>query len=402
MKQIKNAMFAIAGSLLFVAVATVSCSKSSPTTTAPTPTVSGINPTTDTVGKTVSVTISGTNLAGASVSTTATGVTVSGVTATSTSITATIALATSVTPGSITLTVTTTAGSTTTTITAVAAGTTLYQTPDGHTNSNQIATSNLIGYWPFNGSISDSLYGNLPTLKGGTYSFVTGRIGQAVSITNGFFTYPFGSTAAGTETNIYNSSDTLQNGFTVSLWAQLPDTSLFTNLFSLNVPQVANWPQLGIDYRKHDGTNFIDLDGGLSNVDGSGTHPSYASAFGPSVNDSLSWAFITMVYDTTGQSVGGQTLVYYFNGVKVGTSVILGAAGADVFPIPESLLELTPNYATIGAPEGEGTTPGDASNAIPGFMSSNITAVIDDVRFFNTTLTPTQVNDLFLLGTHGQ
>ena len=69
------------------------------------------------------------------------------------------------------------------------------------------------------------------------------------------------------------------------------------------------------------------------------------------------------------------------------------------------MLLQTPNYITFGALTSTQVFPGVGSgNSAPPSPWSNggLTGVIDDARFFNITLTPTDVQDLFLLGSHGQ
>jgi uncharacterized protein (TIGR03437 family) len=401
MKQIKNATLAILGGLLILSVATVSCSKKSGggSTASTVPTISAINPSTgDTLGEAIQIV--GTNFAGASV-------TIGGIAATNVSIAATVINATipaGVAYGTVIVKVTTAAGSASFNITVVNPST-LFQTADGKNSSNQVETSSIIAHWTFDGSLAESATGNTPQLTGGSNSFVTGRIGQAVHLTNGWLTYPSTATAASSDNQgVNNSNDTLQNGFTISLWEEVDSVDLLSSLFQLSNVGVAQWPLAGIQYRRHfDST--IDLDGGISNVDGTGTHPTYAGAFGPaSQKDNATWALITMVYDSS--SATGGTLVYYFNGVQVGTPV--GVSGA--FPaLPQVLLQVAPNYATIGSPEGNGPTPGDTnpSNIIgsnPGnnYFQEGITGNIDDVRFYKKSLTATDILDLYQLGVHGQ
>ena len=269
---------------------------------------------------------------------------------------------------------------------------------DGYTSSNQVAATNLIAYWPFDGTTKESITQDAPTLSGGTISYVTGKIGQSAHFANAWLTYPALATGAGSNNTGFNSNDTLQHGATITFWAQVPDTSILTTFMQLSTPAVPNWPLLGIQYRKH-ATGYIDLDGGITNNDGTSpyTHATYQSAFGPSVNDSLTWAFVGIQYDTT----SGGNLNYYFNGKKVGSVSIAVGSPATVFPIKESLLMVSPNYASFGCAEGQGYTPG-STNPVASYMSYGITGNIDDVRFFNATLTTQQMSDLFQLGNQGR
>jgi hypothetical protein len=389
MKQIKNITLAVLSGLLILSVATVSCKKKSSGTA--TPTISGITPSSsDTIGEVI--TITGTNFSSSST------VTVGGVAATpvtftsSTSISVTIPVGVASAVAVPVIVKNGTTASTASNITVVP-GAGAFVTGDGKNNSNQVETGAIIAHWTFDNTTSETASGDAPTASGGSTSYVTGKIGQAIHMSNAWFVYPADATLAGGDNTGFSSNDTLQNGATVTVWAQVPDTSTLTTLFQLSAPLAgtANWPVFGIQYRKHADSTF-DLDGGLTNIDGVSTHPTYASAFGPSPKDSLAWAFVAMTYDTT----GGPHFDYYFNGVLRGTGDASGA-----FPTPESLLLVTPNYASIGCAEGTGYTPG-SSNGIAGYMAYGITGSIDDVRFFNKTLTATDIDDLYQLGNHGQ
>jgi hypothetical protein len=266
---------------------------------------------------------------------------------------------------------------------------------DGFVSSNDVESASLIAHFPFDGNTKEAIHSANPVLVGGAQTYVAGKLGQAVHMDKGWLTYGPEATTASASNTPFNSNDTLQNGFTVSLWIQVPDTSLLTNLFQLSTPNIPNWPILGLAYRKH-GDNSFDMDGGVGNVDGTGPHLTYASAFQqPAFMDTLAWAFLAMTYDPA-----GKTLKYYANGILSGT---FNLATAGAFPDTTSaLLMIAPNYATIGNFEGTLITPGDSGNAIPGFMSAGMTGNIDDIRFYNKTLSSQKLTDLFILGNQGR
>ncbi|HTC01536.1 MAG TPA: IPT/TIG domain-containing protein [Ferruginibacter sp.] len=430
MKQIKNATLAVLGGLLILSVATVSCSKKSGgSSSAPAPTVSTITPATDTIGQVI--TITGTNFAGATV-------TVGGVTATNIGIAATALTATiptGVDTGSAVIVKVTTAGGSASGTIHLIASSSLFQTTDGKTSSNQVQAASLVGYWPFDADLNAHYNGTsvapystsgTTITSGGTATLTTaGRIGGAVQLSGtngGWLVYPANATAVGADNSGgNNNNDTLQHGFTVSLWAQLPVQTKYTSLFQLSgVSNCNTWPLAGFGFHKNTSgsTTKIDIDGGATNVDGVApyVHSTNGNAFSNSatngvgvVTDSLSWVFLSMTYDTT----GGGKLVYYGNGAFLGSVAIgvgapaTGAGPVSIFPQVESLLQQTPNYATIGAltslypfPNvGTGIGNGPITG---GWGSIGLTGTIDDVRLFNKTLSATDISDLFLLGSHGQ
>lgn len=265
---------------------------------------------------------------------------------------------------------------------------------DGYSSSDQVEATDLIGHWPFNGNLNEALHTSSPILSGGAQTFVAGRIGQAVHLEAGWMTYGTDATTASTDNTTFGSNDALQNGFTLTVWSQVNTTDLLSNLFQLSSPNIPNWPVLGLAYRKHAADNSFDMDFGLGNVDGTGPHISYASYFKePSNIDSLDWQFLAVTYDATTKSVR-----YYANGILRATYDLGG-----IFPDPAaSLLMIAPNYATIGTFEGTGRTPGDATNAIPGFMADGITGNVDDIRLFKKTLSEQKLTDLYILGNQGR
>ncbi len=407
MKKMTNVMLAVVGCLLFVS-GIQSCKKTenNPPGT-PAPTITSFTPTTARTADVV--TITGTNFTGASV------VTFGGTPASSFTVVNATTITAVVGGGASGAVAVTTPGGT-----ISKAGFTFDSSlPDinGYSNSNEVEADALIAYWPFDGSTAESTNGGAPVATGGTNSFVPGVIGQAIKFNNGFLGYGSAATDAGADNTTFGSNDTLQYGFTVSLWAQVPDTSTLTTLFAVNFPAFANWPILGITYRRHNGGTAFDFNGGLGNVDGTGPHLSYADAFvGNAFNDSLTWAFLTMTYspgDGNNPVTGGvpARLRYYANG-QLRATVDLNFLASNPFPdYTAALLLLAPNNVTIGAAggvipaglpgAGTATVPG-ATDAIPGFMNTGITGSIDDIRFFKRQLTDIQVESLFLLGKEGR
>ncbi len=392
MKQIKNITLAVLSGLLILSVATVSCKKKSGGSSSSTaPTISGITPSAnDTLGQTIQIV--GTNFAGATV-------TIGGIAATNVSIAATVINATipaGVTVGTVVVKVTTATGSATFNITVVSVSS-LFHTADLKTSSNQVETSSLIGNWTFDGTenVTSGSNSTGPQLNGGTITYVTGRIGQAAHFANAWLTYPNTAIPASADNSGGNgSNDTLKAGFSVSLWAQMPDTSTLSTLFALYSPNIPNWPLLGIDYRKSGGIYAVD--GGIGMVDAVNPWISYASFYGINFNDSLTWAHFVITYDSTSKN-----FIYYANDIKIKTWAPSDLTGAGM-AIDSAFNIVAPNYPTIGTNEGIGRTPGDVSNTLASYMADGITGNIDDIRFYNIALTATDVDDLYQLGNHGQ
>ncbi len=271
---------------------------------------------------------------------------------------------------------------------------------DGYLYSDSVELTSLIAHWSFNGNDSEMVHKSIPMLRGGISTYGNGKIGQALQLTKNWLTYPLNAAGTGVANATGGTSDILKNGFTLSMWTQLPDTSLLTNLFQLSIATIPNFPVLGLGYQKHFADNTFDMLGGIGNVIGTDTILTRKTAFKLAVfKDTLPWAFLAMVYNPLDRSLN-----YYANGV-IKASVILTSLGTNN-PFPagtEPLLMATPNYATIGSFESAATTPNDISlTTIPATMSSNLTGSIDDIRLFNKPLTDKKINDLFLLGNLGR
>lgn len=271
---------------------------------------------------------------------------------------------------------------------------------NGYSSSDAVETASLIAHWSFEGNDSELIHQVIPILSGGTPTYVIGKIGQAIHLSKNWLTYPLQAAGTGIANAGMATTDIFKNGFTLSMWTQLQDTSLLTNLFQLSVPAIPNYPVLGLGYQKHFADSSFDMEGSLGNTIGNNIILTGNTAFRPAVfRDTFAWAFLAMVYNPFDRSLN-----YYANGV-LKASVILTSPGINN-PFPagtEPLLMATPNYATIGTFESAATTPNDiALTAIPATMSSNLTGNIDDIRLFNKPLTATLINTLYLLGNLGR
>jgi hypothetical protein len=445
MKKMKNAMLVIAGGLLMITVATVSCKKSTPAPAPAGPTFSSITPSNDTVGKSVTITISGANLTGAAVTTTASGVTISNVVASASSITATLAASSGATVAPATLTVTTSAGSTTTTISIVAASVVGPFTIDGFTASGQVAASNLVANWPFDGNSVETTSGATGKViaggasMNGTVTYVTGQIGQAASFTDGALIYP--------PIPNLDSINKMQR-YTVSMWvnmsgnnsAEYSNPSVGENgkessLFQVNGDWFNDiWGLAAVDVKTNGGygADTLAVGGEITQIDGNqGTNGLYVhtddttAVLYPRSNPAQyvpgnQWTFITETFDDG--AAAGWTLKIYDNGKLLDSAILNpqlylttgetftlnpfnGATPGDyaydqvTFGDYDFGDDFTPpaNQYAIGQPYG---APGLAANKA--YWARGINGMIDDARVFNVVLSQGQINDLYQLGLHGK
>ena len=271
---------------------------------------------------------------------------------------------------------------------------------DGYIYSDSVEASSLLAHWSFNGNDSEMVHQSIPILRGSASLYVDGKIGQALHLTNNWLTFPVKAAGTSVANNSAVTSDILKDGFTLSMWAQLPDTSLTTNLFQLSVSSIPNFPVLGLAYQKHFADNSFDMLGSIGNSVAASTILTKQDAFRFAVfSDTLAWAFLAMVYNPMDKSLN-----YYANGT-LKSSINLSSLGTNN-PFPtgnEPFLMATPNYATIGTFESAATTPNDISlTVIPASLSSSLTGNLDDIRLFNKPLPAKKINDLYLLGNLGR
>ncbi|UEG49085.1 hypothetical protein LK994_10630 [Ferruginibacter lapsinanis] len=381
MKKIKNAMLVLAGGLLVtMLVTTTSCKKDSGggTTTTPAPAITALTPNHGLVGATIVIT--GTNLTSGTVK-------FGSVTATASSVTAT----------SITCTVPTGAATGTVTVTT-AGGTsnTLAFTLDvvAAPSSNDVAKTNLVAHWTFDDTKKEDSSGVVPTTTNGTTAYVTGKIGKALSFTNAYMIYPTIDTL--------NKQTTLANGFTLSMWVQLPsNTTNYTPLWQLNGNIGDIFGLVGLAFRKN--ADVFDFDGALTHVNGTGTH---STGFGAHLEGgsfsfaSATWALITMTYDDATRKI-----TYYGNGAKIGEK----AVDVSVIPTAEKFELVTtasnPGVSISQVSFGALNTnpPFSVGSAPASWQNSSLPtgSVVDDVRLFNKALSLSEIGDLYTRGNAG-
>lgn len=101
----------------------------------------------------------------------------------------------------------------------------------GYANANEVGASDLVAYWPLNGSATESKSNTVPASTVGT-NWVAGAKGQGANFTNGYITYP--AIAALTQS---------MNAFTISAWVKIknnqtavPGSGTVSTIFSMARP----------------------------------------------------------------------------------------------------------------------------------------------------------------------
>jgi hypothetical protein len=275
----------------------------------------------------------------------------------------------------------------------------------GYTSSDQVASANLIAYWPFDGDDNDHK-GGLVATNSGTNTYTTGIRGQAyqgaagnyatfvppatfptslTSYTISFWYYLPAQPAAGTTEGVFFYSGTTQQGELVN-----------------EIEAPSNNNETGDSVRIHPG--FWDI----------GDDPNYALFIPETFNTNAigTWVFFTVSYNG-----GTSTYTTYQNAVPTGASTAFSPAppanpanspypGSYITPNPlwTDATETTPlgNLGFTDAPSQ--ITLGSWPNGLFGQISANdcFLGKLDELRVFDIALTQQEVSGLYLNGKAGR
>jgi len=251
---------------------------------------------------------------------------------------------------------------------------------DGYNNSNEVAATNLVAHWGFEGDGKETKSGAVPASSVGA-TFPDGAKGKAVKLANGYLSY--GEIAA---------LNSLPN-MSVSLWANFDNNGSHpTAFFSLTRPNEwagninfmseTGWKPAGNDTLVIKGLVVTNKAGNPSFQD-SRNEPSKGGVQAPKgVNK---WNHLVMTWD-------GTTSNYkiYVNGTKVSNPE--WEQRGDTGP----LNFFTPTRAVIGA---WGTNlPGGTAEAWQKPMNGSV----DELRVFNKALTDAEIGALYKLESAGR
>ncbi|MGG9972204.1 IPT/TIG domain-containing protein [Ferruginibacter sp. SUN002] len=390
MKKMKNAMLVLACGLFATVVTTTSCKKSSSGGGGGTaPTITTLTPNHGLVGATI--VIAGTNLTGGTVKFGSVTASASSVTATSITCTVPAGAATG------NVTVVTSAG----TSNALAFTLDVVALP----TSNDVAAADLIAHWTFDNTKAEAISGVVPTTGGTvTNNAAGGQIGGYASFTNGYLVYP--------TITALNVADKLAAGFTFTSWAKFPTTNNLNSLWQINAATQDIWGLVAFSFR-HGASDSLDLDGTLTHVNGTGTHSTYGDLFAEGTYADFktaptAWAFIAMVYDTTG---GTKKVKYYANGVlkrteNIATTTIGASEQFELMTTSSGVgAGLTQRQqVTFGTFNYTGTPSvfANGGGAPAGWQTSDFSGSVDDTRLFKRALTATEIANLYAYGSAGR
>lgn len=240
---------------------------------------------------------------------------------------------------------------------------------NGYNYTRQVADSNLVAYWAFDGSNIDSVSNTQGTAVG--TSFSPGVVNQALQGANKSYM-------------VTNAPAAVQNltSFTVTAWVHTPQN---TN-GQIGIIDVANtsavWGNLTIYFDNGSTATSGNLKVHLNNNGVGATFGSFA------VNNPWDkWINITVSYDET-----SSTLKVYVNGSVLATKVQTNY-GALHFQNASSIVFGTLQFQT---------TPSLTSASNAQATASYLTGQLDEVRIYNRALSDLEINSIVKLQSRGK
>lgn len=240
----------------------------------------------------------------------------------------------------------------------------------GYTASSQIAPSNLVAYWGFNGDLKESVSGTAGTNRG--MSFTAGLKGQALTgnpdaTAKAYATSPSTPAIAGLKK------------YTVSVWTNTDQNVGATGIFSI-AETTGFWGNINIFF-ENGGTSTlakfktIFLDNGAT----------YDNNIQDVENGFNNWTHYVITYD------GAGTFKSFVNGTMVRSRVVTGASDirfTNVGPVVFGALHFMTQPSL---------TTGSTEQTWAGYLRGKM----DEVRIYNKALTETEVSALSILEKRG-
>ncbi|MBK6365373.1 MAG: LamG domain-containing protein [Saprospiraceae bacterium] len=268
---------------------------------------------------------------------------------------------------------------------------------DGYNNSNEVAATNLLAHWGFEGDGKETKSGTAPskTVNG---TFVTGAKGKGVKFDAGFFDYPripaleiaTGSITLSAWAKISNTKQTPTGGSTISPIfsiaggpnANIGNLALFGNTHGLTSSDSIQ-VKAEFHFDKGDGTEFggdaINMTKKEPWMDD--THTVDPNKIGGK------WAHIVYVYD--GSTANNRI---YVNGVKISNSAWESRNGGN----PLNMKFFTPTRPIVGATQ----SVANGTNAEP--WNAALKGEVDEIRVYNKPLTVAEIGALYKLEKAGR
>jgi len=252
----------------------------------------------------------------------------------------------------------------------------------GYTNSRQIATSDLVAYWAFDGSYVDSAGGLTGTNKGTTFAAKGQKGGALVIGPNTYYVFD-------------NPGTVIPNlqAYTVSFWMNAPqNTSYGYGIFSLNNP-IDFWGSLDIYLDNGSGSDTAQFKVHFANANAVNTGQFMGTKVGAAWNR---WVHMVATYDNS-TTATTPNFVIYQNGSPIFSTLIKDANGTNFgalkFPNPTKMVIGTWQFQTDPPlTTGSGAQP----------WAGSFSGMLDEFRIYKRPLNALEVSALFKLEKQGR
>jgi len=270
----------------------------------------------------------------------------------------------------------------------------------GYNTSNDVAASNLIAHWTFDGTNNEAISNTAPT-KSSNASFTTGTKGQALQLNSGYLLFPTISSL---------SSANAIPSVTVSSWVKVPNNgSSASSVFALTQAPTAqgDWNQGPLNVYVETGaykstsdtvrlhSAFHTYRNGNYSTGGDNVNGFGAADIGTKwqvVKGAGTWIHYVMVYDGSTSNID-----LYANGKLVSNSDYRNRTVSGV-GIGQITLA-TPTQVLIGAwPNSTVGYTNSSAQAWQGLFNGSI----DEVRVYNKALSGTDIGYLYQLEQAGR
>lgn len=273
----------------------------------------------------------------------------------------------------------------------------------GYNTSNDVAASNLLAHWTFDGTNNEAISNTAPTSVSNA-SFTTGHVagsGQALQLNSGYLVYP--------TINALSSANAIPS-VTVSAWVNLANNGkTVSSVFALTQALAAqgDWNQgpinMYIETNAHPASSdTLQLHGaahiysggnytlGVDNVNAYGT----AGVDFQIVKGINKWVHYVMVYDGS-----KSTFDVYANNQLVSNSKFQKRTQADGVTAAGNIVISTPTQVVIGGMPNAAT--GYTKSAIQSWQGL-YTGGIDEIRVYNKALATADIGYLYQLESAGR
>jgi len=245
---------------------------------------------------------------------------------------------------------------------------------NGYTQASQIAPTNLVAHWGFNGDLKDSVSGTAATAVG--TSFTTGLEGMALA----------GGTSAYALSAVPSAIQNLHS-FSISTWVNMPASASGDVYDLVGIANSQNfWSNLDIFF---DGGGTTTTDRLKIHVFNNGTSGTGVDAWlgDFTVNNPYGWVNVTLTYDDTSSN-----FVVYYNGSSISNTVVAGFAPLNWTGVQQMVFGTFPFM----------TTPSLTSGATSQSWATYLPGSLDEVRVYNKVLTSIEVSSLVALQHRGK